>query len=96
MGDLMFGKIYIQNEDGSYSEIGHITYMPTITDEIKPSYISVFGPDDYSITMTLDRMSNRAIAEMCGWRARGPVRKRLWERALWMKPHKEQEAIPWD
>ena len=89
MGELMLGKLFVQNDDGSYSELGHITDMPTITDEIEPSYTGVrIDPDDYSITTALDRMSNRAIAELLGWKARGPVRRRQWKKALWMKPYK--------
>ena len=95
MGELTRCKLFIQNEDGSYSELGHITDMPTITDEIEPSDNSIgFKLDDYSITMTFDRMSNRTIAEMLGWKARGPVRKRVLRKALWMKPYKHPEEIP--
>lgn len=87
MGELILGKLFVQNDDGSYSELGNITDMPIITDEIEPSYTGVrVDPDDYSITMTC-RMSNRAIAEMLGWKARGPVRRRQWKKALWMKPY---------
>ena len=96
VGELTLGKLFIQNEDGSYSDLGHITDMPTITDEIEPSDNSIgFKLDDYSITMKFDRMSNKAVAAILGWRAKGPMRKRVLRKALWMKPYKEQEAIPW-
>lgn len=93
---MTFGKIYIQNEDGDFSELGHITEASIITDEIEPSDNSIgFKLDDYSITMTLGRMSNKAVAAILGWRAKGPMRKQVLRKALWMKPYKEQEAEPW-
>ena len=96
MEDMTFGKIYIQNEAGSYSELGHITEAQIITDEIEPSDNSIgFILDDYSITMTSNRMSNKAVAAILGWRAKSPLRKRLLRKALWMRAYKEPEAIPW-
>ena len=95
----MLGKIYIQNDDGSYSELGHITDMPTITDEIEPSDNSIsFTPDDYSVTMELNNMSKKAIRVMLGWKAKGPVRVREWRKAIEMRLHKiqkEMEALLW-
>lgn len=97
VGDMTVTKVYIRNDDGSYSMLGDCIDVPTITDEAEPLECGVrFNPDDYSITMTFDRMSNKAIAAILGWRAKGPMRKRVLRKAFWMKPYKEQEAIPWE
>lgn len=72
MGELMLGKLFVQNDDGSYSELGHITDMPTITDEIEPSENSIsLSPDDYSITMALGRMSIELSPRCLGGRQEG-------------------------
>lgn len=60
MGDMTVATIYIKNDDGSYSMFEDFVDMPTITDGAEPLEYGVrFNPDDYSITMTFDRMSNR-------------------------------------
>lgn len=97
MGDMTAAKVYIKNADGSYLVLEDFIDMPTITDGAEPLEYGVrFNPDDYSITMTFDRMSNKAVAAILGWRAKGPFRKRVLRKAYWMKPYKEQEAIPWE
>ena len=97
VGDMTAGKIFIKNDDGSYLALKDFIDMPTITDEDEPLECGVrFNQDDYSITMTFDRMSNKAIAAILGWRAKGPMRKRVLRKAFRMKPYKEPEAIPWE
>ncbi len=86
-GMITYGGFYVMGDDGSYEKLMDVTDLKEAKidadDSLKENEFAIDSPDGFSATFTMGRRFRKFILNsvLFGWKAKGPVRKIMLEKA---------------